>query len=462
MKPRNALAVLLAFPLLSGGAVAAESAMPAREAAAAPPVVVMLPDFAALVRSQGPAVVNIRAFRARPLAATREAAPEAATAPPRESGVGSGFVVAPNGIILTNSHVIRGAEKINVRFADKRELAARVIGIDPVTDVAVLKVEADNLPTALLGDSSRLEVGQWVLAIGAPLGLERTATQGIISALGRSLPSDSYVPFIQTDVPINPGNSGGPLFDTRGRVVGVNSQIVTHTGGYMGLSFAIPINTAVAVAQQLLRHGRARHGWLGVSAQELSQELAHAYGLELPHGALLTEIRPGGPAAKAGLLTGDIVLALDGVAVIDSADLPPMIGACTPGSAHVLAVLREGRALEIKVEIGELGAADASAPARHRIARLGAQVSDLNGAGGQKGVMVEEIIPGAAAAAGIQAGDILLKLGRQPLSDSAGLIELLKHLDAGITLPILVRRQDDLSFLPLTIPAREAASAAEK
>lgn len=448
MKPRGLLPTLLSLMLLAHGARAAEAAPVRADTAGAPLVAVMLPDFAALVRSQGPAVVNIRAFRARSTGTPR--GPDTTSSPPRESGVGSGFVVAPNGIILTNSHVIRGADKINVRFADKRELAARVIGFDPLTDVAVLKVEADNLPTAMLGDSTRLEVGQWVLAIGAPLGLERTATQGIISALGRSLPSDSYVPFIQTDVPINPGNSGGPLFDTRGRVVGINSQIVTHTGGYMGLSFAIPINTAVAVARQILEQGRARHGWLGVSAQELSQELAHAYGLELPHGALLTEIKPGGPAAKAGLLTGDIVLALDGVAVIDSADLPPMIGACVPGSEHRLAVLREGRPLEITVTVGELGAANDTAPPRLTVARLGVQVSDLR----DGGVLVEGVASGAATAAGIQTGDILLKLGRQPLENAAQLLELSESLEGGLTLPILIRRQDDLSFLPLTVPVK--------
>ncbi|MDP1903998.1 MAG: trypsin-like peptidase domain-containing protein [Pseudomonadota bacterium] len=462
MKPRVLLPTLLSLMLLAHGAFAAEAApapAPARaDTASAPLIAVMLPDFAALVRGQGPVVVNIRAFRARPASTTRGQSSDSAVPPPRETGVGSGFVVAPNGIILTNSHVIRGADKINVRFADKRELAARVIGFDPLTDVAVLKVEADNLPTAMLGDSTRLEVGQWVLAIGAPLGLERTATQGIISALGRSLPSDSYVPFIQTDVPINPGNSGGPLFDTRGRVVGINSQIVTHTGGYMGLSFAIPINTAVAVARQILEQGRARHGWLGVSAQELSQELAHAYGLELPHGALLTEIKPGGPAAKAGLLTGDIVLALDGVAVIDSADLPPMIGACVPGSEHLLAVLREGQPLEITVTVGELGATDNTAPPRLTVARLGVQISDMEGGG----ILVEGVAPGAAAAAGIQPGDILLKLGRQPLENAAQFLELSEHLKDGLTLPILIRRQDDLSFLPLAMPMKATPTPSEK
>ena len=451
------LAPLFSLALLAAPALGADA--PAHKAAVVP--VMMLPDFAALVRSQGPAVVNIRTLRSRPAAVGTG---EEAGAPPaaaRESGVGSGFVVAPNGVILSNSHVIRGADKINVRFADKRELPARVIGVDPLTDVAVLKVEAENLPVVMLGDSSRLEVGQWVLAIGAPLGLERTATQGIISALGRSLPSDSYVPFIQTDVPINPGNSGGPLFDLNGRVVGINSQIVTQTGGYMGLSFAIPINTAVAVARQIVSQGHATHGWLGVSAQEVSQELAHSFGLDLPRGALLTEIRPGGPAARAGLETGDIVLALDGVAVVDSADLPPMIGACAPDSEHVLTILRQGKVSQIKTRIGELGSADKSSAPRVQLPRLGLAVSDLAEArrlalGLSGGILVEEVGNGPAAAAGIQAGDILLKLGRQPLANAEKMRDLERDLEPGLTLPVLVKRQENVSFLPLTLPPAAA------
>jgi serine protease Do len=261
-------------------------------------------------------------------------------------------------------------------------------------------------------------------------------------------------------VPINPGNSGGPLFDVQGRVVGINSQIVSSTGSYMGLSFAIPINTAVAVARQILAQGHATHGWLGVSAQELSQELAHAYGLELPHGALITEIRPGGPADRAGLQTGDIVVALDGEAIVDSADLPPLIGASTPDTEHRLSVLRDGKVGEIKVMVGELGEADKPAAPRKQIARLALQVSDLNDAtrqvlGIQGGVVVEEVAPGPAASAGIQAGDILLKLGRQPLQNAAQLADLAAGLGHGLVLPVLVKRQDNTIFLPLTLPAAE-------
>jgi serine protease Do len=424
-----------------------------------------LPDFSALVRRQGPTVVNVRVFRAKSddVPDTSSRSKKQPLQPPRESGMGSGFVVAPNGVILTNTHVVAGAEKITVRFADKRELPARIVGVDPLTDVAVLKVEAQHLATATLGDSSLLQVGQWVLAIGAPLGLERTATQGIVSALGRTLPNDSYVPFIQTDVPINQGNSGGPLFDLEGHVVGINSQIVSSSGGYMGLSFAIPINTAVAVAKQILEQGHATHGWLGVSAQELTLELAQAYGLEAPRGALVSEVRPGGPADQADLQMGDIILALDDIAIVDSADLPPIIGASLPGSEHMLTVLRDGKVGRLKVKVGELGQ-DAAASKRNsllvRIERLGLKVSDLDAATQQVlalrgGVLVEETEAGAAAAAGIQTGDILLKIGRFQVDNAARLVELVAKLPAGQPIPILVRRLDSATFVPLTLPKAE-------
>lgn len=444
-------------------ATAGEVTPPADDAVTARHVL-MLPDFSTLVRRQGPSVVNVRVYRAAPEEPADASLPprRQPLQPQRESGLGSGFVVAANGVILTNRHVVANAEKIAVRFADKRELPARVVGVDPLTDVAVLKVEAQDLFTATLGDSSKLEVGQWVLAIGAPLGLERTATQGIISALGRALPNDSYVPFIQTDVPINPGNSGGPLFDLEGRVVGINSQIVSKSGGYMGLSFAIPINTAVAVAKQILEQGHATHGWLGVSAQELTLELAQAYGLEAPRGALITEVRPAGPADQAGLKLGDIILALDDIAIVDSANLPPIIGASLPGTEHALTVLRDGQVSHLKVKVGELGqgASNKRTSPLVRIERLGLKVSDLDAAtqqvlGLQGGVLVEEAEPGPAAAAGIQAGDILLMLGRAQLDSVARLQELAGKLPTAIHIPMLVRRQDNATFVTLTLPKPE-------
>jgi len=455
----------VALALAWGAHVTAEGPPPAGADSTPIQSVTQLPDFSSLVRRQGPTVVNVRVFRAKPddppdTAAQSKKQP---LQPPRESGLGSGFVVSPNGVILTNRHVVAGAEKITVRFIDKRELPARVVGVDPLTDVAVLKVEAQNLATATLGDSARLQVGQWVLAIGAPLGLERTATQGIISALGRTLPNDSYVPFIQTDVPINPGNSGGPLFDLDGRVVGINAQIVSSTGGYMGLSFAIPINVAVLAARQILEQGHATHGWLGVSTQELTLELAQAYGLEAPRGALVSEVRPAGPADQAGLQMGDIILALDDFAIVDSADLPPIIGASQPGSEHVLAVLRDGKVERLQVKVGELGQGGTSGTRTSplvRIERLGLKVSDLDAATQQVlavrgGVLVEQVEAGPAVVAGIQAGDILLKLGRFPVDNAARLVETVSKLPTGQPVPLLVRRQDSATFVTLTLAKTE-------
>lgn len=453
-------ALFLAMAWVAGGALAEEGGRVGQAAAR-----LGLPDFSELVRRQGPAVVNVRVFRGK---ANEGAEPGAernlsSLQPPREAGLGSGFVVDPGGVILTNGHVVANAEKIRVRFWDKRELPAIVVGVDPLTDVAVLKVDATNLPTASRGDSSQIRVGQWVLAIGAPMGLERTATQGIVSALGRALPTDSYVSFIQTDVPINPGNSGGPLFDLEGRVVGINSQIVSTSGGYMGLSFAIPINVAVAVAQQIMEKGHAAHGWLGASAQELTVELAQAYGLEVPRGALVSEIVADGPAARAGLQLGDIIVAFDSIAIAESSDLPPVIGGSLPRTEHELTVLRDGQVISLKTMLGELGQAHRSlARTRSQLAvePLALKVSDLDAAtlqvlGIPGGVMVEAVGHGPAALAGIQVGDMLLRLGRFPLKNAEHLRELASSLSAGQVLPLLVRRDDAALFVPLSLPPRK-------
>lgn len=458
--------LLCLVPAVAWGSQAcADELMPAQVHVSSAQHAIPLADFSSLVHRQGACVVNVRVFRTKPdeMADTGEQHQPQPRQPPRETGIGSGFVIAPNGVILTNRHVVKGAEKITVRFADKRELPARVVGVDRLTDVAVLKVEAKDLPTATLGDSSRLEVGQWVLAIGAPLGLERTATQGIISALGRALPNDSYVPFIQTDVPINPGNSGGPLFDLEGRVVGINSQIASSSGGYMGLSFAIPINTAVAVAKQIVDKGHATHGWLGVSAQDLTADLAQAYGLEAPRGALVTEVESMGPADQAGLQPGDIILALNNIAIVDTTDLPPIIGASQPGTELALKVLRDGQLVQLQPKVGELGQDGASG--KHttpitQVDRLKLKVSDLDAATQQVlslhgGVMVEEIEAGPAATAGIQAGDILLKLGRFPVDNAGRLVELTNKLPTGQPIPLLLRRQDSATFVTIALPKAE-------
>ena len=324
---------------------AMQDARPSRDAVAAQAAAV---DFSDIVERYGPAVVNVsvsgKAPRSPQDAAADEAlreflrrfAPPGAQVPrgpggePSVRGVGSGFIVASDGLVLTNAHVVNGADEITVRLTDRREFRAKLVGLDAQTDVAVLKIDAKGLPTVRLGDPSRVKVGEPVLAIGSPYGFENTVTSGIVSAKSRSLPEDTYVPFIQTDVAVNPGNSGGPLFDVRGEVIGINSQIYSRTGGFQGLSFAIPIDVASRVRDQLVEHGRVVRGRFGVSIQELDQTLARAFGLDAPRGALVTGVEPGSPAAAAGLKTGDVIVALDGAPIARSAELPARVAAMTP------------------------------------------------------------------------------------------------------------------------------------
>jgi serine protease Do len=332
-------------------------------AAGAPaPVPAGLPDFAPLVRQSAAAVVNI--------SVTREIAPRAVLRdlpnglqqffrlPPdadfEQTGVGSGFVIEPDGYILTNAHVVDGAREINVKFSDKRERSAKVIGVDPLSDIALVKVEAKDLPTVQIGRADTLRVGQWVLAIGSPFGFEQSASQGIISALGRSLPGEAYIPFVQTDVPINPGNSGGPLIDLAGRVVGVNSQIYSRNGGYQGIAFAIPIDMAMRVAQQLKTDGKVTRGWLGIGIQELNQELAASFKLKDPVGALIASVEPGSPAAVAGLKPGDVIRRYDGKDIVEAGDLPPQVAATPPGHDAALEIWRNGRSLGVDVTVVRL------------------------------------------------------------------------------------------------------------
>lgn len=457
--PPPLIALALATMSYAGPILAGQGAVPAAPvhiAAAA------LPDFSGIVASQGRAVVNIHVLKDLPEegAAPPETRPGDAL-PSYSITLGSGFVISPDGLILTNRHVVEGASKVTVKFINKLELPARIVGMDAATDIAVLKVDAKDLPTVAIGDSNQLVVGQWVLAIGAPFGLERSASQGIISTLNRALPDDNYVPFIQTDVPINPGNSGGPLFDTQGRVVGINSQILSKSGGYMGLSFAIPINTAMAVAQQIIRQGHATHGWMGISTQELNQELARAFGLPLPHGSLVTEVTPGGPGEKAGLQPGDIILALGDTPIEDSADLPPLVGASQPGETKLLTVLRDGRVEHLKLKVGELhrgGLPDQATGPRNHISRLNLSAADLDDAtrqvlGIHAGVLVREIGPGPAAEAGILPGDVLMKMGWLPIDNIGRLNEISEKLPAGRPVPVMIKRRDGTLFLPLTLPA---------
>ncbi|MEW5788862.1 MAG: trypsin-like peptidase domain-containing protein [Pseudomonadota bacterium] len=451
-----------AFPLLLAALAATPVFAESPGTPAAASAGAALPDFSAIVASQGRAVVNLHVLRALPDSADDGDGDNKTPGLPRyKASVGSGFIISPDGLILTNRHVVDGADKITVKFINKLELPARVVGVDAATDVAVLKVEARNLPVATLGDSDQLLVGQWVLAIGAPFGLERSASQGIISTLNRALPGDAYVPFIQTDVPINPGNSGGPLFDTQGRVVGINSQIFSKSGGYMGLSFAIPINTAMAMARQIIETGQARHGWAGIATQELSQDLARAFGLPLPQGALVTEVTPGSPGAKAGLEPGDIILALDDKPLVNSADMPPLVGVTLPGQTRVLTVLRGGQLGRLNLVVGDLqdGAlAGKGKAAGERVARLNLSVAPTDEAtrkvlGITTGLLVRELGPGPAAEAGILPGDILLQLGRQRLDTVEQLAQAGEALPVGQPVPVMIRRRDGILFLPVTLLA---------
>lgn len=314
-----------------------------------------LPDFTPLVESASPAVVNISTKQKVPARGATAQMPELEGLPPifreffehsipqmpgapgrgqqREAqSLGSGFIISDDGYVLTNNHVVAGADEIIVRLPDRSELEAKLIGADPRSDVAVLKVEGKGLPTVKIGRSDELKAGEWVLAIGSPFGFDHTVTAGIVSATGRSLPNESYVPFIQTDVAINPGNSGGPLFNLKGEVVGINSQIFTRSGGFMGLSFAIPIDVAMDVANQLRTDGKVNRGWLGVVIQEVNKDLAESFGLERPAGALVAQVMDGGPAARSGLRVGDVILSLNGKPIVMSADLPHLVGALKPGS----------------------------------------------------------------------------------------------------------------------------------
>ena len=339
------------------------STLPTQAAAGATaPVPSGLPDFTPLVKQSAAAVVNISVKREiAPAAALRDVPDDLQRffrLPPdadlEQTGVGSGFVIEPDGYILTNAHVVDGAREINVKFGDKRERSAKVIGVDPLSDIALIKVDAKDLPTVKIGHADTLRVGQWVLAIGSPFGFEQSASQGIVSALGRSLPGDAYIPFVQTDVPINPGNSGGPLIDLAGRVVGVNAQIYSSSGGSQGVAFAIPIDMAMQVAAQLKADGKVTRGWLGVGIQELNQELAATFKLKEPVGALVAEVEPGSPAAVAGLQPGDVIRRFNGKSIVEAGDLPPQVAATPPGHDAALEVWRNGRSLGIDVTVARL------------------------------------------------------------------------------------------------------------
>jgi len=441
-----------------------------------------LPDFTRLVEEQGAAVVNISTTQS----ARRAGAPQAPGAEdeemleffrrfiPRQPGpsprpesrsLGSGFIITGDGYILTNAHVVEGADEIDVRLTDKRDFKARVIGADKRTDVALIKIEASSLPTVRMGDPSRLKVGEWVVAIGSPFGFENTVTAGIVSAKGRSLPQENFVPFIQTDVAINPGNSGGPLFNMKGEVVGVNSQIYSRTGGFMGLSFAIPIDVALDVQRQLREKGRVSRGRIGVVIQEVTRDLAVSFGLERARGALVNSVEKGSPADKAGVEATDIILRFDGKEVESSSDLPRIVGATRPGTRSSLEVWRKGATRTLNITVGELledRVAARETPTERKTGasaanRLGIVVSELTSEQKKEralehGLLVTDVK--ADARAELRRGDILLKLvhnGRHTeLRSAEQLNKLLSGLDKGAVITLQVRRGESTAFVTVT------------
>ena len=436
-----------------------------------------LPDFRELVKETSPAVVNISTVHhaQQNSALSRQYGmpddmPEIfrhffgrqfpqGPAPRRDSNsLGSGFIVSGDGYILTNNHVVQDADEIIVRLNDRRELEAVLIGADPSSDLAVLKVDADDLPTVELGDSDKLDVGEWVVAIGSPFGFDYSVTAGIVSAKGRSLPNENYVPFIQTDVAINPGNSGGPLFNLEGEVVGINSQIYTRSGGFMGVSFAIPINVAMDVAEQLKSKGKVSRGWLGVVIQEVNKDLAESFGLDRAAGALVVQVVDGSPAENSGLVSGDIIVKVNGKAVQLSSDLPHLIGRLRAGDTAKLSVVRAGKRKTIDVEIGALPESDDiqlssnTPPAERKSNRLGLVVSDIPaGKSSEQGVVVTDVSRGPASMSGVIRGDVITMINGQRISSAADFERVVNDLPSNRSVPMRIVRRGQASFIPLRV-----------
>jgi serine protease Do len=435
-----------------------------------------LPDFTKLVEAQGAAVVNVstsQSVQSSPQSPVPEDDPFydffrrfGPPQGPREyesQSLGSGFIISSDGFILTNSHVVSAADDIMVKLNDKREFKARLIGFDKRTDVAVIKIEASDLPHVTIGDPNILKVGEWVLAIGSPFGFENTVTAGIVSAIGRSLPQENYVPFIQTDVAINPGNSGGPLFNMKGEVVGINAQIYSRTGGFMGLSFAIPINVAMNIADQLRTSGRVSRGRIGVVIQEVTNELAESFGLPGSQGALVNSVEKGGPADKAGIEASDVILKFDGNVVESSRDLPRIVGQTKPGSRVTVEVWRKGKAKNIAMVVGEItdeattsrAAPDQPAQAQNTIPELGLTVSSLSADQRReldiKGGVIVEQVDGPAARAGIRRGDIVLALNNHDVTSIDQLKQLMAEYSKARSVALLVRRGQGAIYVPIRL-----------
>lgn len=372
-------------------------------------------------------------------------------------GQGSGFIVSPDGLVLTNAHVVKGASDVTVKLTDRREFRAKVLGSDPKTDVAVLKIDAKDLPVVRLGSTRELQVGDWVLAIGSPFGFENSVTAGVVSAKGRSLPDDSLVPFIQTDVAVNPGNSGGPLFNARGEVVGINSQIYSRSGGYQGVSFAIPIELADKIKDQIVATGKVRHAQLGVAVQEVNQAFAESFQLDKPEGALVASVVKGSPAEKAGLLPGDVIRQVDGQAIVSSGDLPAWVGQAQPGQQATLSVWRKGQPVELTATLGDAsdkaGSRQARAEEATGKAQLGLSLRPLDAderreVGVSEGLVIEQA-RGPAAAAGVQPGDVLLAINGAPAKNIEQVRAAMSK--AGKSVALLIERDGNKIFVPVRL-----------
>ena len=464
-------AVLVAAALFLSGAVL--SSAPATATGLSPQAAVAtteLPDFVQLVEKYGKGVVNISTVRearviegADPFGLDERHAeifrrfgfPLPFGGPrqePERRGTGSGFIISGDGLILTNHHVVDGADEIKVRLTDNREFTGKVLGSDAKTDIAVVKIDATDLPYLTMGDSDELKVGEWVAAIGSPFGLDNTVTAGIVSAKSRKLPSDQYVPFIQTDVAVNPGNSGGPLFNMKGEVVGINSQIFSTSGGFMGLSFAIPSNLAMQIKDQLVKNGKVTRGRIGVVIQNVTQDLAESFGLKTPKGAIVSQVEKDGPAAKAGLQEGDVITAVNGRQIDDSVDMPVIIGSMTPGSTAKLSVIRNNKNLTIDVKVEEAKNEGAGNSAKASSAnKLGVTVRPLNAEEQAKadteGLLVTEST-GAARKAGIREGDIIVNVNGVKIRQTE---DLAKVLEKNKNLRVLVQRRDGRIFIPVRL-----------
>ncbi len=433
---------------------------------------VTLPDFTELVDEYSPSVVKIGASSSgssNPHGGIQQDVPEIfrdfffgdvpgqRSRPRRASG--SGFLVSDDGYILTNNHVIEGADTITVWKTDRTQYDAVIVGVDPRTDLALLKIEGEDFPHLELGNSDDVKVGEWVLAIGSPFNLDYSVTAGIVSAMGRNI-GENYVPFIQTDVAINPGNSGGPLFNLDGKVIGINSQIYSNSGGFMGVSFAIPSNLVVNVFEQLKENGRVARGWLGVLIQNIDQDLAESFGLDKPTGALVSEIVAGGPADEGGILPGDIILEFEGKEITSSAGLPPAVGRVQPGTKVELLVLRDGKETTIKMEIGELPdegqlAGRINPPATQADNALNLVVVDLTEKEkeelGENGVKVTVVEEGPGADAGVQQGDVITMIGSRRIDDVDEFKDILDRIPKGRAFALRLLRNGSPMFLPVRI-----------